>query len=95
MVHRNVKEMEPLLKQTFDPIESYATETTKIAGRVKAATQKKESLAKLKEEINTAALQIFDENSRLEQDLVKMKAETEVLKKTAKERMTSLPKPSA
>lgn len=89
MTHKSVGELENLLKSTFDPLSTYVMETQKVASRVKTATQRKEGLFNLKEQINNAVLEIFDENTKLETELGNMKKETEALKKAAREKMNA------
>lgn len=61
MSHKKTGEMDTLLKNTFEPLKGYMGESTKIAGRVKAAQKKKADYAKLKEEINLAVLKTLEE----------------------------------
>ena len=89
MVHKKVSEIEGLLKSTFDPLSNYLGESSRVAGKVKAAVSKKENLSNLKQDINSAVFEILNENSKLEDELAKMKQKTEEFKKLAKEKMAS------
>ena len=51
---------------------------------------KKENLSNLKQDINCGVFEILNENSKLEDELTKIKSKTEELKKLAKEKMASV-----
>jgi hypothetical protein len=63
MSHKKTGELDTVLKNTFDPLRSYLGESHKVAGRVKAAQEKKAEYIQLKEDINKAVLEVLEEVS--------------------------------
>lgn len=87
MNDKKSKDIEKVLKSTFQSLKTYEADSSRVASRVKTSTLKKEKLEKLKAELNKAVFDVLQENDKLKINLGEAQKKTETIKAETKKVM--------